>query len=93
MKITADRDPLLDALQSASRALSTRSTLPSLGGILITVENGTATARATDMELGLAVKIDAEAEGDGSLLLPGRLLSDIAPVSYTHLTLPTNREV
>jgi len=78
MKITADRDPLLDALQSASRALSTRSTLPSLGGILITVENGTATARATDMELGLAVKIDAEAEGDGSLLLPGRLLSDIA---------------
>src|SRR5690349_17449618 len=78
MKITADRDPLLDALQSASRALSTRSTLPSLGGILITVENGTATARATDMELGLAVTIDAEVEGEGSLLLPGRLLSDIA---------------
>ncbi len=78
MKITADRDPLLDALQSASRALSTRSTLPSLGGILLTCESGTATARATDMELGLAVAIPAEVEGEGSVLLPGRLLSDIA---------------
>jgi DNA polymerase-3 subunit beta len=78
MKITADRDPLIDALQSAARALSTRSTLPSLGGILITVEGGTATARATDMELGLAVQLEAEVDGDGSILLPGRLLTDVA---------------
>ena len=78
MKITADRDPLLDALQAASRALSTRSTLPSLGGILLTVAGGEATARATDMELGLTVGIDAEVEGEGSMLLPGRLLTDVA---------------
>jgi DNA polymerase III subunit beta len=78
MKITADRDPLIDALQSAARALSTRSTLPSLGGILITAEDGTATARATDMELGLAVQLEAEVEGDGAILLPGRLLTDVA---------------
>ncbi|HKJ36476.1 MAG TPA: DNA polymerase III subunit beta [Solirubrobacterales bacterium] len=78
MKITADRDPLLDALQAAARALSTRSTLPSLGGILLTVQDGAATARATDMELGLTVGIEADAEGDGSILLPGRLLTDVA---------------
>jgi DNA polymerase-3 subunit beta len=78
MKITADRDPLIDALQSASRALSTRSTLPSLGGILLTVEGGKATARATDMELGLKVGLEAEVEGEGSILLPGRLLTDVA---------------
>jgi len=78
MKITADRDPLLDALQAAARAVSTRSTLPSLGGILITVEDGVAKARATDTELGLTVEIDAEVEGEGSMLLPGRLLTDVA---------------
>ncbi len=78
MKITIDRDPLLDALQSAARALSTRSTLPSLGGIMITVGDGVATARATDTELGLTVTIDAEVEGEGSLLLPGRLLTDVS---------------
>ena len=78
MKITADRDPLIDALQSAARALSTRSTLPSLGGILLTAEGGKATARATDMELGLRVAIDAQVEGEGAILLPGRLLTDVA---------------
>ena len=78
MKLTSDRDPLLEALQAAARALSTRSTLPSLGGILLSAESGAATARATDMELGLRVKIDAEVEGEGTILLPGRLLTDIA---------------
>jgi DNA polymerase III subunit beta len=77
MKLTAERDQLLDALQAASRAVSTRSTLPSLGGILITAEGGSVSARATDMELGIAVELDAEAEGDGALLLPGRLLTDV----------------
>lgn len=78
MKITADRDPLLDGLQAAARALSTRSTLPSLSGILISLSDGKATARATDMELGLTVELDADVEGEGSLLLPGRLLTDVA---------------
>ena len=78
MKLKADRDPLLDALQAASRAVSTRSPLPSLSGILLTAAGGKATARATDMELGLTVELDAEIEGEGSLLLPGRLLTDVA---------------
>lgn len=78
MRLTAEREPLLDALQAASRAVSTRSTLPSLSGILLTAEAGKATVRATDMELGLAIELDAEVEGDGSILLPGRLLTDVA---------------
>lgn len=97
MKITADRDPLLDALQSTARALSTRSTLPSLGGILLSAQDGVVTARATDMELGLAVEIEAEAEAEGSLLLPGRLLTDVAralpPGPVTLAERPQERDV
>lgn len=78
MKLTADRDPLLDALQTAARALSTRTTLPSLGGIMLVAEGGTAVARATDGELGVTVQLDAEVEGEGQILLPGRLLADVA---------------
>jgi DNA polymerase III subunit beta len=78
MNLKADRDSLLDALLATSRAVSTRSTLPSLGGILIEAAAGTARARATDMELGLTVEIEAEVDGEGSLLLPGRLLTDVA---------------
>lgn len=77
MRLKAERDALIDALGTAARALSTRSTLPSLGGILIEVADGQARARATDMELGIVVGLEGEADGDGTLLLPGRLLSDV----------------
>ena len=78
MQLTAERDPLLDALQTAARALSTRTTLPSLGGIMLVAEGGKAVARATDGELAVTVDLEAEVEGDGRLLLPGRLLADVA---------------
>lgn len=78
MQLKAERDPLLDGLQTAARALSTRTTLPSLGGIMLVAEGGKAIARATDSELAVTVEIDAEVEGDGQLLLPGRLLADVA---------------
>ena len=71
MELKADRDPLLDGLQIAARALSTRTTLPSLGGIMLVAEGGRAIARATDSELAVSVELDAQVEGDGSILLPG----------------------
>ncbi len=78
MQLKAERDPLLDALQTAARALSTRTTLPSLSGIMLVAEGGRAVARATDGELAVTVEVEAEVEGDGRLLLPGRLLADVA---------------
>lgn len=78
MELRAERDPLLDGLQTAARALSTRTTLPSLGGIMLLAENGKAVARATDSELAITVELDAEVDGDGAILLPGRLLADVA---------------
>ena len=40
-------------------------------------EDDRTVARATDMELGLTVELEAETEGEGALLLPGRLLTDV----------------
>ncbi len=77
MELKAERDPLLDGLQVAARALSARSTLPSLGGIQIVATEGEVFARATDGELSISVRIDAATDGDGTLLLPGRLLTDL----------------
>ena len=78
MQLKAERDPLLDGLQTAARALSTRTTLPSLGGIMLVAREGKAVARATDSELAVTVTLDAQVEGDGQILLPGRLLADVA---------------
>ena len=79
MKLTVPRDPLLSALQLTGRAVSTRSTLPSLGGVLFTASEESLTLRATDMEMGLVLELaEANIEEAGSVLLPGRLLVDVA---------------
>ena len=77
MKINTTRQSLLDALLVVSRAVSARAALQALSGILITID-GEARMRATDMELGLEVGLDGEIEGSGSVVLPGRLLVEVA---------------
>ena len=78
MKLTIPRDSLSTALQLVGRAVSTRGTLPSLGGIMLIAADGALTLRATDMELGLTrVLDDAATEQGGSVLLPGRLFGDV----------------
>src|SRR3954453_5795623 len=78
MKLTLPRDQLFSALQIISRAVSTRATLPSLGGIQLEADNGSLTLRAPDMELGLSMTIDGvQLDTPGTVLLPGRLLGDV----------------
>src|SRR5215208_5506736 len=78
MKFSLSRDNLLTGLQLAGRAISTRSTLPSLGGIQLEAGGGEVIVRATDMEMGLTLTlVGTSVESDGSLLLPGRLLVDV----------------
>jgi DNA polymerase III subunit beta len=98
MKFSVSRDNLLTALQITSRAVSTRATLPSLGGIQLDGTDGQLTLRATDMELGLSTVVDgANVESAGIVLLPGRLLGDIVrslpPGDVTLALRPEPRDV
>jgi DNA polymerase-3 subunit beta len=78
MKLTISRDSLFNALSLVGRAVSARSTLPSLGGVLLIADDTGLTLRATDMELALTRTLEeAEIERQGTLLLPGRLLADV----------------
>jgi DNA polymerase III subunit beta len=78
MKLTVPRDSLSAALQLVGRAVSSRGTLPSLGGVLLVAGDGSLTLRATDMELALTRALsDANVESDGTALIPGRLVSDV----------------
>jgi DNA polymerase-3 subunit beta len=78
MKATLSRDDLFAALQLVSRAVSARSTLPSLGGIQVSAEDSTLTLRATDMELGLTRTLEGVSiDAGGTVLLPGRLFADV----------------
>ena len=78
MKITCTRDELVAKLGVVSRAVSTRGTVQVLSGILLTADGDGLSLAATDMELSLRTTLEAEVDGDGAVVIPGKLLVDLA---------------
>ena len=52
-----------------------------LGGIRLRVEDGQLELAATDMELSLRTSLEADVDGDGEVVVPGRLLLDIVALA------------
>lgn len=77
VKITCSRDELARVLGLVGRAVSTRGSVQILGGILVRVDGGRLGVAATDMEMSLRADADAVIDGDGSVVVPGRLLLEI----------------
>lgn len=78
LRITCAKDEFAQALGVVSRALSTRTSVQILSGILLEARAGELRLAATDMELSLRASISAQIEGDGAIVLPGKTLVDIA---------------
>jgi len=78
LKATCSRDELTRALGVVSRGVSTRTTVQILAGILLQASEGSLDLAATDMELSLRTSLDAQVESDGSVVVPGRLLLELA---------------
>ena len=78
MKVVCARDELVQRLAVVSRALSTRSAVQILSGILLKAENGERRLAATDMEVSLRAAAEAQVSDEGTVVVPGRLLLDIA---------------
>ena len=77
MKISLDRDHLLTQLQTVSRVASTRSAIQALSGVQLAVDGTGGELRATDMDVGLRVPLEAEVVREGGVVLPARLLLDV----------------
>lgn len=75
---TCSREALATALGVVARALSTRGPVQVLSGILLRAEEGKLTLAATDMEISLRASIVGEVAGDAAVVVPGRLLTDLA---------------
>ena len=78
LKATCSREALSHALGIVSRGVSTRTTVQILAGILLEAADGKLRLAATDMELSLRSSLEATIETEGSVVVPGRLLLDIA---------------
>src|SRR4051794_26940451 len=78
LNTVCSRDELLHALGIVSRGVSTRTTVQILSGILLEAEEGTLRLAATDMEVSLRTSLEARVESEGSVVVPGRLLLELA---------------
>ncbi|MDP8910810.1 MAG: DNA polymerase III subunit beta [Actinomycetota bacterium] len=78
LRVTCSRDELVAKLGVVARAVSTRASVQILSGILLSADDGRLNLAATDMELSLRCSLEAQVEGEGAVVVPGRLLLDIA---------------
>ncbi len=77
MKISIERERLLAQLQTVSRVASTRSAIQALSGVQFSSTDSGCELRATDMDVGLRVPLEAEVTREGTVVLPARLLLDV----------------
>lgn len=77
MKVSCLQENLAKGLGIVGRAVSTRSTLPVLGNVLIQTDDGRLKLSATNLEIGITCWIGAKVEEEGAITVPARTLNDL----------------
>lgn len=77
LKFRLVREDFADAVAWVARNLPTRPTVPVLAGVLLTGSDDGLTISGFDYEVSAEVRVPAEIASPGSVLVSGRLLSDI----------------
>lgn len=77
MKIICKRQQLNEAVLNIQRAVSAKSSVPALEGILLSADDNEITLCGYDLELGMKTKIEAQVEEKGNIVLSARLFGDI----------------
>jgi DNA polymerase-3 subunit beta len=78
MRISVERETFADAIGWVMRSVSTRATLPALGGVLFDASGPELRVAGTDLELAGEATVGAKIDEAGAVLLPGRVLGEIA---------------
>ncbi|MDD6489832.1 MAG: DNA polymerase III subunit beta [Clostridia bacterium] len=77
MKFQCSRQKLNEAVTNVQRAVSTKSTIPALEGILIKAADNKITLCGYDLEIGITTTIDADVRENGSAVLTAKLFAEI----------------
>jgi len=78
MKISCRSEELAEKLTVVGRGVSTRTSVHVLTGILLRAGSERLELAATDMEISLRLELEADGADEGSIVVPGRLLVEIA---------------
>ena len=77
MKFRCQQQKLSKALNIVSRAVTSRTTIPVLKGILLEVNGGKLTMSASDLDIAIKNTIDVEVVEEGSVVITAKLFGDI----------------
>jgi DNA polymerase-3 subunit beta len=77
MKIICERNELLNAITGVGRAVSSKSPVPAMEGILFHCEENSLKLTAYDLELGIITYTPAEIYDSGDIVINARLLGEI----------------
>lgn len=77
MNIVCDRQSLIEAVSNVQRAVSTKSTIPALEGILLRASGSALFLAGYDLDLGVTTTITADVREAGEIVLTAKLFSEI----------------
>ena len=77
MKISLLQENLNSRLNLAQRFVSTKAQLPVLANFLLEAKEGQLFISATNLEIGISVRVPAKVEEEGSITVPARVLSEL----------------
>ena len=77
MKFTIDKRILTEAVGNLQRAVSTKTSIPALEGILIRTDVEKIILSAYDLEIGMQTELPAVISAPGAIILTARLFSEI----------------
>ena len=78
MKLVTNKHALVECLGIVNKAVSSRSSIQVLSGVLIEAREEGIVLSATDMEISIKAPLAGRVEEPGSLVVPARIATDIA---------------
>jgi len=76
MKLICTREKFKKAIFNLERVVSKQNTLPILNNILFETEKGIFKLSATNLEIGVIIKISAKIEKEGKITIPAKLIGN-----------------
>jgi DNA polymerase-3 subunit beta len=78
MRLITTKQALVECLGTVGKAVSSRSSIQVLSGVLVEATSGGVVLSATDMEISIRAPLAGTVEQEGSLVVPARIAADIA---------------
>ncbi len=94
MKIICDKYLLSDAIAGVSKAVSSKSAIPVLEGILIKATTSEITLTGYDLEMAITTSIEASVLEEGEIVLPSKLFGDmVRRIDAEEITIISNENL